>query len=294
MRGPIGSIFGDLDEIEAAIDLFPPRPWNPLKTLGKHLNELDGFDSFAPYRRWGLRACSGWEGDGCMAESTDSIRMLPRSERPRERLYRKGPSALADRELIAILLGSGSKGKSALTLASDLLVNLGNLRALALSDPTVLLGQVGVGPGKAARLFAAVELGRRVVSYRNGERFTIRGPEDVATLLMDEMRSLDREEFRVLLLDAKNRVIDAVTVSVGTLTASLIHPREGLKTAIIRSAASVILVHNHPTGIPTPSREDVEVTERFVDAGRIVGIEILDHVIIGDGRFESLRETGYF
>lgn len=107
------------------------------------------------------------------------------------------------------------------------------------------------------------------------------------------MRSLDREEFRVLLLDAKNRVIDVVRVSVGTLTASLVHPREGLKAAIVRSAAAIVLVHNHPTGVPTPSEEDVAVTKRFVDAGKLVGIEVLDHVIIGDGRFESLRESGY-
>jgi len=156
-----------------------------------------------------------------------------------------------------------------------------------------LVGVHGVGVGKAARLQAAVELGRRVVLYRGDEPYAVRAPGDAARLLMDEMRSLDREEFRVLLLDAKNRVIGVELVSIGTLTASLIHPREGLKAAIIKSAASIILVHNHPTGVPAPSREDIEITERFAEAGRVVGIEVLDHIIIGDGRFESLREMGY-
>ena len=208
-------------------------------------------------------------------------------------MFLKGVEALADRELIAILIGSGSRGKSALTVAAELLGMLGNIRGLAQCGTAPLLDLAGIGPGKAARLQAAVELGRRIVKYRGEEPYPIQAPGDVALLLMDEMRSLDREEFRVLLLDAKNRVISVEVVSVGTLTASLIHPREGLKAAIVRSAASIILVHNHPTGVPTPSREDIEMTGRFVEAGQVVGIDVLDHVIIGDGRFESLREMGY-
>ncbi len=218
---------------------------------------------------------------------------LPRSDRPRERLIEKGVDALADRELIAILLGSGIRGKSSLALAEEILVRYESIRSFADRDPARLLAIAGVGPGKASSLLAGVELGRRVVFAHERERAAIRTPRDVALLLMDEMRSLDREEFRVLLLDAKNRVIDVVRVSVGTLTASLVHPREGLKAAIVRSAAAIVLVHNHPTGVPTPSEEDVAVTKRFVDAGKLVGIEVLDHVIIGDGRFESLRESGY-
>lgn len=218
---------------------------------------------------------------------------IPLSDRPRERMFRKGATALADRELIAILLGSGSRGRNALDVAADLLGRLENVRALAAGGWSSWISVPGVGAGKAARLLAAVELGRRVVSFRGDDPYPISTPNDAAQLLMDEMRSLDREEFRVLLLDAKNRVIGVELVSIGTLTASLIHPREGLKAAIVKSAASVILVHNHPTGVPTPSREDIEVTERFVEAGRVVGIDVLDHVIIGDGRFESLREMGY-
>lgn len=219
--------------------------------------------------------------------------MLPQSELPRERMFSKGAGALADRELIAILLGSGRPGRGSLDVAADLLARLGNVRALAACGAEPLMDVPGVGSGKAARLVAAVELGRRVVRFRKEEPYPIRSPKDAAHLLMDEMRSLDREEFRVLLLDAKNRVIGVEVVSIGTLTASLIHPREGLKAAIVRSAASIILVHNHPTGVPTPSREDIEITERFVEAGRVIGIDVLDHVIIGDGRFESLREMGY-
>ncbi|MBM3320755.1 MAG: DNA repair protein RadC [Candidatus Eisenbacteria bacterium] len=228
-----------------------------------------------------------------MKGESGALSSLPRSELPRERMLQKGASALADRELIAILLGSGRPGRSALDVAADLLARLGNLRALALSGAEPLVGVPGVGTGKAARLLAAVELGRRVVRFRKEDPYPIRSPKDAAHLLMDEMRSLDREEFRVLLLDAKNRVIGVEIVSIGTLTASLIHPREGLKAAIVRSAASIILVHNHPTGVPTPSREDIEITERFAEAGRVIGIDVLDHVIIGDGRFESLREMGY-
>ncbi|MFH1679875.1 MAG: DNA repair protein RadC [Candidatus Eisenbacteria bacterium] len=228
-----------------------------------------------------------------MKGGSEASPSLPRSDLPRERMFEKGAAALADRELIAILLGSGRPGRGALEVAADLLARLGNLRALALSGAAPLMDVPGVGEGKAARLLAAVELGRRVVRFRKEDPYPIRSPKDAARLLMDEMRSLDREEFRVLLLDAKNRVIGVEVVSIGTLTASLIHPREGLKAAIVRSAASIILVHNHPTGVPTPSREDIEITERFVDAGRLVGIDVLDHVIIGDGRFESLREMGY-
>ncbi len=218
---------------------------------------------------------------------------LPRSERPRERLIRNGAAALADRELVAILLGSGRRGRSALDVAADLLAKLENVRALAVCGLAPLMEVPGVSAGKATRVAAAVELGRRVVRFQAEDPYPIQSPSDAARLLMDDMRSLDREEFRVLLLDAKNRVIGIELVSRGTLTASLIHPREGLKAAIVKSAASIILVHNHPTGVPTPSREDIEITERFVEAGRVVGIDVLDHVIIGDGRYESMRETGY-
>ncbi|MFH1277751.1 MAG: DNA repair protein RadC [Candidatus Eisenbacteria bacterium] len=228
-----------------------------------------------------------------MGDAPRGMKGIPRSDRPRERMFQKGAAALADRELIAILLGSGGPGRSALDVAADLLARFENVRALADGGWPKLLGMPGVGAGKAARIVAAAEFGRRVVRYRGDEPYPISTPNDAAQLLMDDMRTLDREEFRVLLLDAKNRVIGVELVSVGTLTASLIHPREGLKAAIVRSAASVILVHNHPTGVPTPSREDIEITERFVEAGRVVGIEVLDHVIIGDGRFESLREMGY-
>jgi DNA repair protein RadC len=176
-------------------------------------------------------------------------------------------------------------------LAHDLLARFGGLRELARAEVDSLLKVPGIGPAQAARLLAACEMGRRLVGSKRPSRAEIRCPEDVAELVMERMRSLDREQFRVLLLDSKNRLLGMQTVAVGTLNASLVHPREVLKAGIQKSAAALILVHNHPTGVETPSEEDLRLTRRIVEAGRIVGIEILDHVIIGDGTYESLRET---
>jgi DNA repair protein RadC len=179
-----------------------------------------------------------------------------------------------------------------LAVAYDLLARFGSLRDLARSEPEALLEVPGIGPAQAARLMAACELGRRVVRSRIPPRSQIRSPEDVASLVMESMRGLDREQFRVILLDSKNQVLGVQTVAVGTLNASIVHPREVLKPGIQKSAAALILVHNHPTGIETASEEDIRLTRRIVKAGKVVGIEILDHVIIGDGTYESLRETG--
>ena len=151
----------------------------------------------------------------------------------------------------------------------------------------------GVGFATACRLGAAVELGKRISRATRGEIKVIRSPEDAACLLMDEMKHLDREHFKVVLLDSKNSVISVETVSIGTVNASIVHPREVLKPALMKSATSLILVHNHPTGHTSPSREDILLTRRFEKCGRILGIEIVDHIIIGDGNYESLKEGGY-
>lgn len=216
---------------------------------------------------------------------------LPPEERPRERLARLGPEALSVPELLAALFVTGTKESSALRVGETVLAAAGGLRGLGDLDIYALSGIAGIGRGRGAQLLAALELGRRVSTATRERRAELRSPADVHRLLAG-MRYLDREHFKVLLLDTKNRLLGIETVAVGTLNASLIHPREVFKPAIRRSAASVILAHNHPTGSPSPSPEDVEITRRFADSGRIVGIEILDHIIIGECGFESLREAG--
>ncbi|BDG61510.1 RadC family protein [Caldinitratiruptor microaerophilus] len=222
-----------------------------------------------------------------------TLKSLPPSERPRERLLAQGPRALTDAELLAVLLDSGRPGVTAVEVAQELLL-LGEggghpLDYLAEAPAEELRRVAGLGPAKIARLKAAVELGTRLWRAR-AARPSVRTAAEVAALLMEEMRRLDREEFRVVLLDVRGRVLGVETVSVGSLSTSVVHPREVFKGPIRRSAHSVILVHNHPSGDPTPSPEDREVTRRLAEVGRIMGIEVLDHIVIGDRQFVSLRE----
>ncbi|MDQ7794010.1 MAG: DNA repair protein RadC [bacterium] len=221
-----------------------------------------------------------------------TIKELPPEERPRERLALCGAQALATTELVAILLETGSARRSALDLARGLLAEAGGLRCLAEQGYHELQRLPGIGPAKAAKLKAALELGRRLAGS-SASRARISCPSDAGQLLMEEMRYLDREHFRVILLNTKNHVIGVEQVSVGSLASSVVHPREVFKGALARSAAAVILVHNHPSGDPAPSREDLDVTGRLVEAGRLLGVEVLDHIVIGDNAFVSLREKGH-
>jgi DNA repair protein RadC len=220
------------------------------------------------------------------------IKALPEEQRPRERMARVGPEALSDAELLAILLRTGWSRESALELAQRLLARPRGLRYLAQVSLEELAAVKGVGPAKAAQVKAAVELGRRLSRAAQAGRPQVRSPADVAALVMEDMRYLDREHFRTLSLNTKNQLVHLDTISVGSLNSSLVHPREVFKRAVMHSAAAVILVHNHPSGDPAPSAEDVEVTRRLVQAGGILGIAVLDHVIIGDGRYVSLKEEG--
>lgn len=222
-----------------------------------------------------------------------TIKGMPSELRPRERLLKEGPGALSDIELLAIMLRTGTSDMSAIDLATLLLSKYENLRNLLQVSVEELSSIKGIGLAKAAQIRAALELGRRVAVAVAGERKSIRSPEDAAALVMEDMRYLDREHFVALLLNVKNQVIARELISIGTLNTSSVHPRELFKPAIRRSAASVILVHNHPSGDPEPSREDLEVTGRLVEAGKILGIEILDHLIIGDNKFISLKEKGF-
>lgn len=217
---------------------------------------------------------------------------LPLSERPRERLYFKGPEALADAELLAIQLGSGTRGRSAVDVAHEMLTAYGSLAEVAAREVGELARQKGVGPVKAARLAAAFELSRRLRARTPGARTVLSTPGEVYAAFAPLMEDLKREVFRVALLDAQNGLLRDCVVSEGTLSASLVHPREVFKPAILESAASVILLHNHPSGDPTPSREDVRLTRQLIDCARLLGFRVHDHVVIGRGRFASFAEGG--
>lgn len=220
------------------------------------------------------------------------IRELPPEQRPRERMLKEGATSLSDIDLLAIMLRTGTAKASAMELAAAILSRFKDLRALSQATIEELSEIKGIGPVKAVQVKAALELGRRLASLPAEERPIIRCPEDVCSLLMEDLRNLDREYFLALLLNTKNQVLAKETISIGTLNASMVHPRELFKVAIRRSAAAVILVHNHPSGDPTPSREDITLTKRLQEAGEIIGIDVLDHIVIGDNRFTSLKSKG--
>jgi len=221
------------------------------------------------------------------------IRELPSDDRPRERLTKLPAHALATRELLAILLGSGSAGKSAVDLAGDLLTRFGgSLRRLGSAEPGELTVVRGIGQARACTVAAAFELGRRTSAETARRGLRIRGPRDVYRRLGPVLRDRRQEEFWVLYLDTQNRILNERRLTVGLLNSSLVHPREVFAPAIARSAASLILAHNHPSGDPEPSPEDLEVTLQLVESGRLLGIPVRDHVVIGDGAFTSLLERG--
>lgn len=226
---------------------------------------------------------------------TTLIKDMPSDARPREKLAALGAEQLNDHELLAIILGNGTRETSALELANQLLDTYHGLRRLRDATLEELVQVKGVGKAKAATIQAALEIGRRIA--RDIEtKFLIQSPEDVQeyaeTVLVQEMRGYDREHFLVMYLDRKGGVITKENVSVGGLHSSIVHPREVFKTAVKRSAASIILAHNHPSGDPTPSRQDIDITRRLTEAGQIMGIQILDHVIIGEQTYCSFKEKG--
>lgn len=220
-----------------------------------------------------------------------TIKQLPPELRPRERLLEAGPSALSDGELLGLLFGNGSRERTAVELAQAVISEAGGLHGLYDVSVHELMEVKGIGKARACVALAAVELGRRLGQVRNPGRPVISSPADVDRLLRGRIANLDRENFVAVLLNTKNEVIEIATVSVGTLSSSLVHPREVFKPAIRASAASVILAHNHPSGKVEPSREDREVTKRLTKAAGILGMDVLDHVIVGDGYF-SMKERG--
>ncbi len=221
-----------------------------------------------------------------------AIESWPEAERPRERLCWNGPEALSDAELLAIQLGSGTRGKTAVDVAREMLAAYGSLAGIAGREVGELAQHEGVGPVKAARLVAAFELTRRLRARTPGTRVVLSSPAAVHAAYGPLMEDLPREVFRVALLDAQNGLLRDRVISEGTLSASLVHPREVFKPAILEAAASVVLLHNHPSGDPTPSREDIRLTRQLVECARLLDLRIHDHVVIGHGRFVSLAERG--
>ena len=226
------------------------------------------------------------------AEPRASIKDWPSDERPREKLLQHGPEALSDTELLAILVRVGTGGDTALDIARNILVRERSLRRLAEKSARELMRVRGIGPAKAVELLAAFELGRRVEAHRDEERTVVRSPEDVSRIMIPRLRHATQEVFLVLMLDSKNGIRGEVEVTKGTLNASLVHPREIYKAAIDHLAASIIVVHNHPSGNPEPSREDLEITRQLSEAGRLVGIPLHDHLIVAGDRYTSLAEMG--
>jgi DNA repair protein RadC len=226
------------------------------------------------------------------------IHEMPAEERPRERLKKRGAAAVSEAELIAILLRTGLKGVSAVQLAQQLLVKFVSLDQLARAPLELIAKTKGVGETKAIQLKAAFELARRLADHARDQQPIITTPADAADCVREHLRVLDREEFQVLLLNTKNALIKRSEVSRGSLNASIVEPREVFKDAIAASAASMILVHNHPSGDPTPSSEDVAVTKRLVKAGELLNITVLDHIILGQKTnqraqdYVSLKELG--
>lgn len=227
-----------------------------------------------------------------MTHSAIMVRDVPLKERPRERLMKQGAHLCSNQELLAIILRTGTKEESVLQLAQRLLNSVDSMTHLRELSVEELCKIKGIGPTKAVQLLASIELGRRSVTERRVDKVTIRSPKDGADYVMEDLRHLSQEHFVALYLNTKNQVIHQKTLFIGSLNASIVHPREVFKEALRRSAASMICFHNHPSGDPTPSREDIEVTKRLVECGMMLGIEVLDHIVIGDKKFVSLKEKG--
>ena len=220
-----------------------------------------------------------------------TIKDLPEDERPREKLYKYGVRSLSNSELLAIIIRAGSREKTAIELCQRLLASdkdgISFLSDASIEEITKIKG---LGKCKAAQILAAVEIGNRIKASKDGNKIRIESPRDVSNVLMDEMKILKKEYFKIVMLNTKNQIIGIENISIGSLNSSIVHPREVFKEAIKRSSASIILAHNHPSGDPTPSKEDINITKRLIEGGEILGIKVLDHIIIGNNIYVSLKE----
>lgn len=217
---------------------------------------------------------------------------LSPDDRPREKLRRHGAAALGDNELVALVLGSGRPRVGALGVANDVLKARGGLHGLVRSTPDDLAQVAGIGVAKAAQLIAALELGRRTLGHAPSARVQLRTPREAAAYLLPAFGSRPVEQFGVVLLDAKHRVLRTTVVAVGTLNSTVVEPRDVFREAILGAAAAVVVFHTHPSGDPTPSPEDADLTGRLAAAGALVGIDVVDHLVLGDTRYCSFKELG--
>ena len=220
------------------------------------------------------------------------MKIIAAHDRPREKLARAGAGALGDNELVAVVLGQGQARASALDLANAMLAAVGGIAGLARTAHDELRQVPGIGAARAAQVLAALELGRRSVVSTGPERVRMTSPRAVAEYLLPQYGNRRVEQFGVLLLDTKHHVLRSTVLSVGTLDASIVHPREIFREAVAGGAAAIVLFHNHPSGDPEPSRDDTRLTERLIAAGVLMGIDVIDHVILGDARYFSYREKG--
>lgn len=220
-----------------------------------------------------------------------TLKEMPVSERPREKLMNYGVERLSNAELIALIIRTGHKDDTALDVAHRILSlndkGLSNLTSVSLKQ---LMEVKGIGLCKASQILASIEIGKRIKRWSAEEKIRVSSPDILVNLISDEMRFLNKEHFDIAILDTKNQIIAIENISKGTLNASIVHPRDVFHAAINRSANSIILIHNHPSGDPTPSDEDINITCRLVDAGDLIGIKVLDHIIIGDNRYVSFKE----
>ena len=233
---------------------------------------------------------SGSQGDRPRPGLT--IREFPSTERPRERLRQYGADNLSNSELMAILLRTGLEGENVVSLATRVLARVGGLNGLARVSYDELCAEKGVSDAKACQLLAALELGRRAAALTPEDRPAVGTPADIARLLLPEMSAFDREHFRVVLLNARNEVVGVEELYAGSVNTALVRPAEVFASAVRRNCMAIAVVHNHPTGDPAPSQEDVEITRRLSEAGKFLDVELVDHIIIGQGRYFSMKEKG--
>ncbi|MCR1935299.1 RadC family protein [Clostridium tepidum] len=220
------------------------------------------------------------------------IKDLPKNERPQERLIRYGAEALSNSELLAVILRTGTKNQNIMMLTSSLIKETGGLDQLFDQSIEELTKIKGIGVTKAVQILALSEISKRFKTYKSGNDYKINKPLDVSNLVMEDMKYLRQEKLKVLILNTKNIVTYIRDIFIGTLNSSIVHPREIFCEAIKKNGASIIICHNHPSGDPTPSQEDINITLRLKECGKLIGIDLLDHIIIGENKYISIKEKG--